>query len=255
MKTEWDYTQLANAYLERPEYAPSALQKLFQIAELKPKDRVCDIGAGVAHLTLPLAAFGCQVDAVEPNDAMRANGQQRTAHLLTVSWSEGTGEATGRPSDIYDFVTFGSSFNVCDRDKALKETHRLLKPGKYFACLWNHRDLTDPIQSHIEGIIKKFIPSYGYGTRREDQTEVIASSGLFCPAQYVEGHILWEQKIEDTVEAWRSHATLHRQAGEQFSNIIKEIEGYLASLGRESIMIPYTTRAWIAQRKDEDAIS
>ena len=40
------------------------------------------------------------------------------------------------------------------------------------------------------------------------------------------------------------------QAGENFHTIIKEIENYLASLGRESIMIPYTTRAWIAQRKD-----
>ncbi len=250
MKTEWDYTQLADAYRKRPDYAPSALQDLFQIAGLKPGDTVCDIGAGVAHLTLPLAAFGCRVDAVEPNDAMRANGQERTEHLPLVNWSEGTGEATGRPSGAYDFVTFGSSFNACDREKALAETHRLLKPGKYFTCLWNHRDLDNPVQSHIEGIIKKFIPSYGYGTRREDQTEVIASSGLFYPAQYVEGHILWEQTIEDTVEAWRSHATLHRQAGENFANIIEEIEGFLASLKRESIMIPYTTRAWIAQRKD-----
>lgn len=250
MKTEWDYTQLADAYLKRPDYAPSALQRLFRIAGLRQGHRVCDIGAGVAHLTLPLAAFGCRVDAVEPNDAMRSNGQRRTAHLPSVFWSEGTGEATGCPSGEYDFVTFGSSFNACDRAKALTETHRLLKPGKYFACLWNHRDLTDPIQKHIENIIKSFIPSYGYGTRREDQTEVIAASGLFNAARQVEGRILWEQDVRDTVRAWRSHATLHRQAADKFGIIIDEIESYLASLGRESIAIPYTTRAWIAQRKD-----
>ena len=131
METEWDYTQLADAYLKRPDYAPSALQELFWIAGLQPGDTVCDIGAGVAHLTLPLAAFGCKVDAVEPNDAMRANGQKRTVHLPLVHWSEGTGEATGRSSGAYDFVTFGSSFNACDRGKALAETHRLLKPGKF----------------------------------------------------------------------------------------------------------------------------
>ncbi len=250
MKTEWDYTELADAYLKRPDYAPSALRELFRIAELNAGDKVCDIGAGVAHLTLPLASFGYRVDAVEPNDAMRANGQKRTAHLSEVSWSEGTGEATGRPSDEYDFVTFGSSFNACDRAKALQETHRLLKPGKYFACLWNHRDLEDPIQKHIEGIIKSFIPSYGYGTRREDQTEIIAASGLFHPARQVEGRILWEQTVKDTVEAWRSHATLHRQAGENFDAVIMEIQAYLASLKRDSITIPYTTRAWIARRKD-----
>lgn len=134
------HTKLADAYLKLLDYATTALQELFAIAGLKPGDRVCDVGAGVAHLTLPLAAFGCKVDAVEPNDAMRANGQKRTVHLLSVSWSEGTGEATGCPTGEYDLVTFGSSFNACERSKALVETHRLLKPGKYFICLWNHRE-------------------------------------------------------------------------------------------------------------------
>lgn len=247
MKTEWDYTELANAYLKRPDYAPAVLKELFQHAGLKPGDSVCDIGAGVAHLTLPLAAYGCRVDAVEPNDAMRAQGQRRTAHLPHVTWSEGTGEATGRPSASYDFATFGSSFNVCDRAQALRETHRILKPGKYFACMWNHRDLTDPIQKKIEAIITSFIPEYGYGTRREDQTEVIAASGLFDDVREVEGTILWEQSIQDIVEAWRSHSTLHRQAGESFSSVIGEIAAYLDSLGRASITVPYTTRAWIAK--------
>ena len=71
MKTEWDYTLLANAYLERPDYAPFAINKLLEIAGVKKGEHVCDIGAGVAHLTIPLAEFGLFVKAVEPNDAMR----------------------------------------------------------------------------------------------------------------------------------------------------------------------------------------
>ena len=250
MKTEWDYTQLADAYLKRPDYAPTALQELFLTAGLKQGDLVCDIGAGVAHLTIPLAEFGCRVDAVEPNDAMRANGQRRTMHLPDVVWTEGTGEDTGRPTGAYDFVSFGSSFNACDRGRALVETHRLLKPGKYFACLWNHRDLQDPVQKRIEEIIKGYIPDYGYGARREDQSEVIAASGLFDQVQRIEGDILWDQDINDTVEAWRSHATLHRQAGGRFELIVGEIEDYLRSLGQDKISIPYTTRVFIARRKD-----
>lgn len=250
MKTEWDYTRLADAYLERPDYAPEALEKIFAIASLKPGDRVCDLGAGVAHLTLPLAEFGCVVDAVEPNEAMRANGQKRTANLSTVKWHEGTGENSGMPSGAYDFVTFGSSFNVCDRPKALNETHRLLKPGKYFTCLWNHRDLEDPVQKNIEKIIKDNIPDYDYGTRRQDQTEVIAASGLFEPAQKIEGRVAQKRKADDIVEAWRSHATLQRQAGDNFEKIVDQIAAYLASLGRAEIEVPYVTRAWLARRKD-----
>lgn len=249
MAIEWDYTKLADAYLKRPDYSPAALEALFRIACLKQGDKVCDIGAGVAHLTLPLAAYGCQVDAVEPNDAMRANGMQRTASLATVHWSKGTGEATGRPSGNYDLVTFGSSFNVCDRAAALRESHRLLKPGGYFACLWNHRNLEDHVQKNIEAIIKDSIPTYDYGTRREDQTEVISRSGLFENLVKVEGSSLQTQTVDDAIEAWRSHATLERQAGSAFPFIVDKLSAYLRSLGSDAIQVPYITRAWIARRK------
>lgn len=249
MKTEWDYTALADAYLNRPDYSADALQEIFKIAALKPGDKVCDIGAGVAHLTLPLAKYGCVVDAVEPNDAMAGNGKKRTADLSEVHWYEGTGEDTGRPSGEYDFVAFGSSFNVCDRSRALQETWRLLKPGKWFACLWNHRDLNDPVQKEIENIIAEEIPGYSYGTRREDQKNVIEASGLFDDVRVVDGKIIWEQTVEDVVTAWKSHATLQRQAGEKFEAIVSQIEKYLNSLNVKSIEVPYTTRAWVARRR------
>lgn len=250
MKTEWDYTTLAQGYLKRPDYAPDALGRIFQIAGLQADDFVCDIGAGVAHLTLPLATFGCRVDAVEPNDAMRALGRQRTERFSKVNWFEGTGEETGRPSGAYDFVSFGSSFNVCDRARALEETHRLLKPGKWFVCLWNHRNLTDPVQQAIEDIIKAAIPGYDYGTRREDQTEIIKASGLFTDITPVQGEVCHAQTPEEVVEAWRSHSTLHRQAGDKFDSIIADIEAYITGLGKKDIAIPYTTHAWMARRVD-----
>lgn len=212
MKTEWDYTTLADAYLDRPDYASEALDKIVAKAGLKAGDRVCDVGAGVAHLTLPWLERGFVVDAVEPNDAMRANGQKRTFGKAHVHWFEGTGEATGRPDGVYDLVSFGSSFNVCDRNKALRESHRLLKPGGWFVALWNHRDLSDPVQAEIEHIIKDYIPGYGYGVRREDQTQVIEASGLFEEICTVEGHVVHTQNVEHVLEAWRSHATLQRQA-------------------------------------------
>ncbi len=250
MKTQWDYTQLADAYLKRPDYAGEALDQLFALCGVGSMQNACDIGAGVAHLTLHLATRHLDVVAVEPNNAMRVNGMQRTHHLKNVTWVEAGGEDTGLADASFDLVTFGSSFNVMDRAQALRETHRLLRPGGWFFCLWNHRVLTDPIQKAIEDIIRDFIPSYGYGVRREDQGQVIADSGLFEKLQKVEGNILHRQTVVDCVEAWRSHATLERQAKEAFPAIVQKIENYLVGLNVEAIEVPYTTRAWIARRKD-----
>ena len=34
MKTEWDYTNLADAYLKRPDYAETALEKMLTISKM-----------------------------------------------------------------------------------------------------------------------------------------------------------------------------------------------------------------------------
>jgi ubiquinone/menaquinone biosynthesis C-methylase UbiE len=247
MKTEWDYTSLADAYLKRPDYSDAAVDAMLAIMRAEKGQQVCDVGAGVAHLTLMLAARGLAVTAVEPNDAMRNNGIKRTASFKNVEWFEGTGESTGQAAGRFDMVTFGSSFNVCDRAAALKETARILKSGGWFGCLWNHRDLSDPIQAEIESIIKARVASYGYGTRREDQTQAIRESGLFGPVVHLDGSVLHEQSIEECVEAWRSHATLERQAGALFHEVIAAIDGYLRGLKTATIQIPYTTNIWVAQ--------
>jgi ubiquinone/menaquinone biosynthesis C-methylase UbiE len=247
MKTEWDYTTLADAYLKRPDYSDAAVDAMLAITNAKKKDKFCDVGAGVAHLTLMLASRGFEVAAVEPNDAMRRNGTIRTAGLQNVHWFEGTGESTGQVSQSFDMVTFGSSFNVCDRKLALKETARILKPFGWFSCMWNHRQLDDPIQSQIELIIKRHVKSYGYGARREDQTEVIESSGMFGPVVHLDSKVVHIQTIAECVEAWRSHATLERQAGNAFLSVISDIETYLLSLKSPTIRIPYSTNIWLAQ--------
>lgn len=208
---------------------------------------VCDVGAGVAHLTIPLAKHGLTVCAVEPNDAMRKNGIKRTAEFPNVTWYEGVGEHTGQSSDKFDLVTFGSSFNVCNREEALEETQRILKPGGWFACLWNHRDLTDKIQTKIEEIIKSYAESYDYGTRREDQTEIIKASGRFTDICSFSERIVHRVQISDIIEGWRSHGTLQRQVGEKFGAVVDDIAAYLRGLGQESVNVPYDTRVYMAR--------
>jgi len=56
-----------------------------------------------------------------------------------------------------------------------------------------------------------------------------------------------QQTVAECVEAWRSHATLERQAGDAFSNVVDEIELYLKGLNVDTIQIPYSTNIWVAQ--------
>jgi SAM-dependent methyltransferase len=249
MQIAWDYGDLATPYLHRPSYAPAAIAEMLAIAGAGPQTRACDVGAGTALLTVPLAACCARVVAVEPNDAMLALGAARTAHLAHVAWTGGAGERTGQPSDAFDLVTFGSSFNVTDRPAALRETRRILRPGGWFAALWNHRDLGDPLQRRIERVIRDALPSYAYGVRREDQTAVIDASGAFGAVRTITAPIVHVQSVADVVAAWGSHATLHRQAGARFAAIVAAIARVLHDHGEPEIRVPYTTRVWMAQAR------
>ncbi len=247
MKTKWDYSELAEAYLKRPDYSDAAIDMMMEVAGVAAGSNFCDVGAGVGHLTIKLRERGMRIAAVEPNDNMRALGMERTAGMSDITWSEGVGEATGQPDATFDMVTFGSSFNVTDRLLALQETKRILKIGGWFAAMWNHRDLNDPIQAEIESIIKSAIPGYQYGARREDQTEIIAASGLFKPARQLEAPVEHSILVDDVIEAWRSHGTLQKQAGDGFTDIIDQIAAMLHARNEEKINVPYTTRIWLAQ--------
>ncbi|OAH08966.1 ubiquinone/menaquinone biosynthesis methyltransferase [Rhodobacteraceae bacterium SB2] len=218
------------------------------IAKLKDENKVCDIGSGVVHLTILLADRGLLVSAVEPNDAMRTNGIKRTAGYSNIKWLDVTAENLQMEHDSFEMVTFGSSFNVTNRHKALILTSKILKSGGWFACMWNRRVLGDPIRSKIEAIIRSYLPDYDYGTGREDQTEIINNLKLFKTVIKVSPSIRHIQNITECIEAWQSYATLQRQAHEVHLRISSDIGSFLKSIVRETITIPYETNIWMAQK-------
>ena len=98
MKTNGTTSQLADAYLERPDYAPDALEAAFQYCRAQTgRQKSGDLGAGVAHLTIPLAKYGCIVDAVEPTTPCAQTAKNAQQTCLTLHGTKAHGEASGRP--------------------------------------------------------------------------------------------------------------------------------------------------------------
>jgi ubiquinone/menaquinone biosynthesis C-methylase UbiE len=249
-KTQFDYTPYAADYASRPDYVPNVITATLAVAGIESGELVCDVGAGSAHLTIPLLQHGLRVDAVEPTPAMREVGESRTAQLDNVSWYEGFGEDTGRPGKHYPLVTFGSSFDRTDRQAALRETARILRPGGWFACCWNHRDLDEPLQAKVEALIKARVPGYSYGTRRADQTAAIEESGLFEPAVQLSGKMVRRVPTLDWCDAWSSHSTVGQQAGAEFDDLLRDIRELVTAETGEYLDVPYVTRMWVAKLRD-----
>lgn len=241
--TAWDYSALAAHYDRRAGYAAAAIDCAIAGMHLSAGDTVADLGAGTGKLARPLAERGIVVHAVEPNEEMRTLGMRNTEGLR-IAWRQGTGEHTGLSDGCVRAVSFGSSFNVVDQPAALSESRRIVEPRGWFCCLWNHRDLDDPLQDSIENAIRSAIPDYRYGSRRDDPTAVLAASNLFGDIQPFSSGFSETMTRQAVMAAWRSHATLARQAGPAFGAILDAIAALLTT---DTIHVPYTTRGWYAR--------
>ena len=209
---------------------------------------VADIGAGTGNLTILLLDKGLSnVTAVEPNDEMRKIGEQVTGDKA--KWIRATATETTL-SGKYDWVTFGSSFNVIDRKLALKETSRILKDGGFFTCMWNHRDLECPIQKTAEKIVESIVPNYERGVRREDQRPFLEkNANEFNDICYIEVDFSVERTIDEYILAWKSVKNKYwdletEEGGAIFTKIVNKIREELPG----TFEVRYTTRAWTMQK-------
>jgi len=107
----------------------------FSLAPLNPGDAVLDIGcgAGVDSLVAAhLVGAGGRVAGLDVTPAMveRARGHLARLGLANVTFEVGDAQALPFPDNDFDAVISNGVFNLTlDKAKALKEAHRVLKPG------------------------------------------------------------------------------------------------------------------------------
>lgn len=249
-----DFTALAENYARyRPGYAPMIAEVFVRLSgEAHP--RCVDAGAGTGIWSRQLAAAGADVDAVEPNDAMRQAGEGQNG-AFAIRWHKGSAEATGLESGSCRLACMASSFHWPDFDAAVREFHRLLQPGGCFMALWNTRYFeSNPLLADIEEYLRHLAPdmkrvSSGRSAFCNMLRERLAARPEFADVIYLEGRHIEQQSPQRYLGLWESVNDVRVQLGEdkfaRFLDFIRE-----KTAGLDVIEAEYLTRAWIARRAD-----
>jgi SAM-dependent methyltransferase len=139
MDTTRLYSSKAEKYAKyRWDYAPQAIQTIFEVSQISEEASVADIGAGTGILSRHFAAKGAHVFAIEPNPAMRELAVKVLALYPSCQVMEGTAETTRLAAESIDLIAVAQAIHWFEPEPARAEFVRILKPGGWLALLRNY---------------------------------------------------------------------------------------------------------------------
>jgi ubiquinone/menaquinone biosynthesis C-methylase UbiE len=154
-------TRVDNYIKYRPHYPDAIIDLLEREYGLTPAAVVADIGSGTGILAELFLRYGCRVSGVEPNDAMRAAGEQILSSYDRFTSVAATAEGTTLPDHSIDLITAGQAFHWFDAERTATEWRRILKPNGYVALIWNTRRTSGtPFLEAYEQMLRTFGTDY-----------------------------------------------------------------------------------------------
>ncbi len=174
-------------------YRPSAPQALvnssLQYARVKHAGLIVDIGSGTGLSTFIWKNCATSIIGVDPSADMRRLAESHLDQTMShISFIHGTGQEVEVEDASVDIVSCGQVFHWMETEKALREVHRILRPGGVFVvydCAWPpifHPDLESAYRNlfvRIDQIAKGYNSEIVIGHMKQKHFENIDGSGYF----------------------------------------------------------------------------
>jgi len=210
----------ASAYAEhRPDYPADGVRWALGAAS-RPVREVLDLAAGTGKLTAGLLPLGLTVTAVEPDAGMRAELSRQFPQVKPVA---GTAEEIPLPAGSVDAVLVGQAFHWFDREKALDEIARVLRPGGAVGALWNGEDAG---VEWVAGLMAVTGTSVS-GVTTEDLW--VPEHALFEPFEASAFPHTHRRTIDSCAETFGTHSRMLVIPPDERATVLARIRSYLAA--------------------------
>jgi len=218
----------------RPRYPHDAVEHFVSVFALDAESHVLDLGAGTGIFTRQLLPLVGRVTAVEPSESMRTTFVRETTGVEIL---DGTDVAIPLTDDAVSAVVVAQAFHWFNAPVALREIHRVLRPGGGLGLIWNERDsdvawVRDLNHAMLWDVRQPY-------DSRVDYAAVVAAGPFrdVLPATFHHTRTLTHEHVRQLVTT-TSYITLMAPA--ERAALVEEVSSILA--GREDpVQMPYVT--------------
>jgi SAM-dependent methyltransferase len=141
-RRQYVFNEVASLYdAVRPGYPPAIVEAAIAQARLPAGGRILEIGCGTGQITVPFAARGYSILALEPGEDMAALAAQNCRHFPQVTVLTSSFEAWPPDDHTFDMVLSAMAFHWIAPDVGCAKAASVLKPGGAVALVW-HLDVS-----------------------------------------------------------------------------------------------------------------
>ncbi|MGZ4431234.1 MAG: class I SAM-dependent methyltransferase [Gaiellales bacterium] len=247
------FAHTADAYQRgRPGFPPEAVAWAIARLGVSEASTVLDLAAGTGRLTRAVRPYVAEVVAVEPLPGMRAAiGRPDGVRVL-----EGTAEAIPLLDASVDAVVVGDAFHWFRGSEALAEIHRVLRPGRGLALIWNVPIWKELPWNQAFVVAMRRRPAPGVTPQNRPSSrlwrQVFQKTTLFEPLE-LRG-FPFEQRIDrptflDQVSSWSYVAALPDDLRRQTLDEVAAVLDQSGIGAEEQIVLPHRTDVYVTRAR------
>ncbi|HPQ71485.1 MAG TPA: methyltransferase domain-containing protein [bacterium] len=156
----WDkFAKKYDRFMERVarDY-PAIIERIAK--EIRPGDRVLEVACGTGVISLELAGHAGRIEGTDISEPMLAEARRKAGErgLSNIEFTQGDACALNFPDESFDLVVCANALHIMQLpQEALREIHRVLKPGgKLIAPTYLHGQT---LRSHV---VSRFMSLFGF---------------------------------------------------------------------------------------------
>ncbi|MFA7250235.1 MAG: methyltransferase domain-containing protein [Dehalococcoidia bacterium] len=237
----------------RPDYPPAVIAALASDLRIRPGTRLLDLATGTGKLARRFTGVA-EVIGVDPAAEMCLEFARLQPGVPVI---RGNAETLPLAAGSMDAALVGTAFHWFDGPVALRELHRVLRPGARLGLVWLQRDETVDWVAELVRLVDTYRPP---DARRFAETpwqsafEDDAGAALFTPLESREFPFAFEVDRATAVARTASTSFVAALPPERRQEVLDRVAGFLdahpSTRDRATIALPHRAEVFWSVRRD-----